>query len=407
MCSVRISYDAGFRQSVPVELPASKSVAARALVLRYVFGNRTRLLNLPDCDDTRELSAAIARLEECPGPIDVDLGLGGTSLRFFLALAASLPGVDCIIRCGEGLSRRPIVPLVNALRAMGADIVYLDGRERPPLRVRGRVLSGGKVTLPPAVSSQFYSALMLVAPLWNKQVEFVSPPQVSLPYIEMTRKMIECFAGGPDFYRIEPDYSAQAFFAEFEAITRKPVLIDDARTDRKNSLQGDARALDYFDWLGWRKDESDSPEGWLEGMEIMSCLDGLDLRDTPDVVPALAAAACCSRVSFRFVGLSHLRDKESDRLLAVRTELAKAGFAVRDGEDSLSHDSISDEDVGNIPCPVVFDSYGDHRIAMALAMLAALPGMGEITIQDAGVVTKSFPGFFTELEKLGFTVNWM
>ena len=123
--------------------------------------------------------------------------------------------------------------------------------------------------------------------------------------------------------------------------------------------------------------------------------------------PALAAAACCSRVSFRFVGLSHLRDKESDRLLAVRTELAKAGFAVRGGEDSLSHDSISDEDFGNIARPVVLDSYGDHRIAMALAMLAALPGMGEITIQDAGVVTKSFPGFFTELEKLGFTVNWM
>ena len=188
----------------PVCLPGSKSIAARALVLSYVFGNHTRLTGLPDCDDTRELAAAMELVAASGGSqVEYNLGTGGTSLRFFLALAASLPGKDSVLDCSDALRRRPLNPLISSLRQAGADIECLGAEGCAPMRVRGKRLSGHGVTVDSGISSQFASALLMVSPLWSSP--FLLPDvrgAVSRPYIDMTLRMARAFGRKSEEYCI-------------------------------------------------------------------------------------------------------------------------------------------------------------------------------------------------------------
>lgn len=429
MAIVKIHYNPEKPWS-PVRLPGSKSIAARAMICRYIQGLDTELLNLPDCDDTRELQAALAlldsrihdplpRLREFgelrPTSLRFDLGNGGTSLRFFVALAASLPDLEAEIDCAAGLKHRPLAPLIDELRRHGADITCLHREGYPPLLIRGRRLKDGPINAGGNISSQFISALLLARPLWEIPVQdrdhipAVTDDTVSKPYIEMTRKVMEQFTSRPDRYMIESDWSAAGYFYELAlAQPGKPLTIE-SLTDPSVSIQGDSKCQHLFGWLGVETKRLDNdPNGTvaLKGNadtiarnKRLGVPMTFDLGDTPDVTPALAAGMCLAGLPFRLENLRHLRHKESDRLISISAELGKAGFAVEATASELIWDGrrypvLDDE---------TYESWGDHRIAMSMSIMAVrLKWLG---IKDGEVVTKSFGDYYGQLRRLGFDIK--
>ena len=256
---IRITYD----PSAPVtavNLPGSKSVAARAYVLNAIFNGWFMLTNIPDCDDTSDLGFALFKgEEEYDNPDAVyNLGSGATSLRFFLAYMASQPLFNGIIDCSPSLRRRPLAPLVDALRQAGADIEYLEEEGRPPLRVRGRALNGDGVKLAPGVSSQFESAMMMASLIWDSPYVPQSAPGVSRPYVEMTARMIEEMRRMVDendngftmLYKIETDWSAASYFYELALIRPGRRFTLPGLRPPGESLQGDSACVDIFGRLG-------------------------------------------------------------------------------------------------------------------------------------------------------------
>lgn len=424
---VKVHFDK-YKPWQPVRLPGSKSIAARALICRYVHGLDTELLNLPECDDTRELQAALQQLDSHihrplerlqefgelpPATLTFNLGNGGTSLRFFIALAASLPGLYAEIDCADGLKARPLALLINELRRHGADITYLQREGYVPLQIRGRRLSDGPMILEGNVSSQFLSALLLARPLWLRcgdgSTSYDAEGSVSRPYVEMTRRVMEQFAVKPKRYVIESDWSAASYFYELALAQPDRPLTISSLSVPECSIQGDSACQQFFGWLGVDTKRLDSdPHGavTLTGNPVTIAMNrGLgvpvtfDMKDTPDLVPALAAGMCMAGLPFDMENLSHLRFKESNRLVSVSTELGKAGYAVRATDCGIKWDGrrypLHDDET--------FESWGDHRIAMALAVMAVQHRW--IGIKDGEAVSKSFPDFYGQLAKTGYNID--
>lgn len=399
-----------------VAVPLSKSVAARALVLDFICGCR-RSEELPDSDDSRELCRALKELRRGMAGKVFDLGSGGTSLRFFLALAASLDGFDSIVDCSEQLRRRPVSPLVDALRLIGACVEYVGEEGLLPVRVTGRHLFPGH--LPDDIveaeqSSQFYSALMLSSLLWESEegkgigfLERLRPVKsVSAPYIDMTEKMCR-LAVLPEWreFVIERDWSAASYFYELALLA--PDVTVRISGLAESSLQGDSECARIFGNLGVRTVFKGCYLGAVVSADTSAVSevverDGifrLDMTDCPDLVPALAVGMSLAGIHYILYGIGHLRYKESDRLAVLSSELQKLGYRVVADGDSLSWDGSR---VGREK-RVVIDTHGDHRIAMAFAVAAV--ATGDIVLSDATCVSKSFAGFFDELEKAGFRIG--
>lgn len=389
-----------------VSLPASKSINARAIVMAAIAGDRQAPVA---CADTETL----ARILETPvlkGIVDV--GPAGTAMRFLCALAAATEGSDCTLTGTPRMLERPIGPLVDALRALGADIAY-EGKEGfPPLRIRGRRLSGGTIAVDASVSSQFISALMMVTPLMAAPLEIELKGIVgSLPYIGMTAAMMRHRGVRADVeplriwvdnspYRKasaddgEPDWSAAAFWYEIAALSAGWVTLSGMRD---GSIQGDSGEAALFEKLGVLTEFTDEGAELSATPDLYNSLDA-DMSGMPDAVPALAVTACMVGVPFRFSGVGSLHHKECDRLEALVAELAKLGFPleIEVYGTVLSWDG-SRRPVRQLP---VFETYGDHRMAMALAPTAIfVPG---IVVRDAEVVNKSYPEYWNHLREAGF-----
>lgn len=386
-----------------VRLPASKSVAARALILSHVYPGSLLLSNMPDCDDTRELSHALNILAEGNPGDAYDLGSGGTSLRFFLAFAASIPGFEGIIDCSEALRRRPLSPLIDALRRAGADIECLGKDGCAPVRVRGGRLDGKGVEVDDRISSQYVSALMMASPLWIHPFDYKPAGGVSRPYVEMTSRMIDYVSNveTAEIYNIEEDWSAASFIYEYALLNPRMSIGLGCLEKRGESLQGDSACEGIFGKIGvdtWRdgdgcvriKGNGDAIGKLRESVEPVE----INLKDTPDLAPALAVGMCMAGIKYRLTGVAHLRHKESDRISTLVEELAKAGFRLEAGSDSLTWHG---EYAGRSGC--AFSSHGDHRIAMAMAVAAVV--LGEVAIEGAEAVSKSFPVFYEEAARLG------
>lgn len=409
----------------PVRMPGSKSIAARALILAYIYkylrGCEIVIGGLPDCDDTRELKSALHQLYANRNGEDAayyNLGTGGTSLRFFLALVASLRGFSGTIDCTSSLRHRPIAPLLKALREAGA---HIEGAV-PPLVVRGCFLDGSRMGLAGGdVSSQFASAIIMSSLLWRcpfgrEENDGIASVCVSRPYIDMTLEMIRKFEvlvekvdrneKGSLRFQIESDWSAASYFFELALINPGREICIRGLTFPAESLQGDARCASVFEMFGvsceWRETGEGrilavkgDPEriGKLRGGE---CIE-LDFSEIPDLVPALAVGACMANIRFRFTGIGHLRHKESDRIEALSQELVKVGFKINSTIDTISWNG--NYELREVPVRPLFDAHNDHRIAMALAMTAAC--FEEVSLSGAESISKSFPGFFDMIKRCG------
>lgn len=393
--------------NIQIVLPGSKSVAARALVCRLLSGHDTKMENLPDCGDTRgmlRLTEAARRGVNERIPVSVEIGEGGTTLRFGLAACASIPGLDIRIKAEQRLLRRPHDTLVNLLRERGAEI------DKTPygFHIKGRNLRGGRIDVDGSVSSQYISALMLSAPVWDKDTELhIKAPVVSYPYIEMTAGVMRDFGAFAETetlssgdvmvrvkatgyplcaaYSVEGDWSGASYFYE-TLLIRKALGLETPKLEIPSlkapveSLQGDSRVADIYRKALSRLDSGEPLE--------------LDLADEPDLVPALAVGCCVAGIRFRFMGIAHLRHKETDRMAALATELGKLGYVISTGADFMSWDGkIEHPDSQATIC-----TYNDHRMAMAFA--PARLRFPDISIENPAVVEKSFPEYWTEIGKI-------
>lgn len=384
-----------------VRLPASKSISNRVLIINALADSPLPVENLADCDDTNSM----LRVLNANGN-RFDIGHAGTAMRFLTAFLSRIVGC-WEITGSERMQQRPISVLVDALNRLGARIEYTGKPGCPPLRIQGSLLLGGEIEMPASVSSQYVSALMMIAPYMANGLKIrLTGKVVSRTYIEMTRQIMADFGAKvvfreseiaiepcpytPVAFRVESDWSAASYFYELLAISgegeiRMPGLL-------QHSTQGDSGQVGVWEQLGVSTRFESDGVVISAGKPKVSRLE-YDFVEMPDLVQSFAVACCVMGIPFRFTGVETLRIKETDRLAALADELEKLGYILKiEGDNLLSWDGACKQAVK----PEI-STYHDHRMAMAFAPAALKhPGM---VIVDKEVVSKSFPKFWEELQK--------
>lgn len=393
-----------------IALPTSKSISNRALLISALCGDDVQVFRPALCDDTAVMLNALSREGG-----DINVGAAGTAMRFLTAYFATRDGVTVTLDGVERMRQRPIGVLVDALRSMGAAIDYLGEEGYPPLRIQGRVLRGGDITMPGGVSSQFISAVMMILPTMGGGIIHLTGDLVSLSYLHMTAAVMSDMGAAVEIagdtisvgngytgrdYIVEGDWSAAApWYALAALLPDSSITLEGLVPD---SIQGDSRLVELAGRLGLAS--RFGPQGvMIDGSGFIGCCCSsfADMTSTPDLVPSWTVLLCLLERAFRLTGVRTLRLKESDRIQALKQELLKLGYVLKeDGDDAISWHGervpISQE-------PPVIDTHGDHRIAMAFAPAAVrFPGL---VINDAQVVSKSYPSYWRHLQRAGFTVN--
>ena len=392
-----------------IALPSSKSISNRVLIMNQLAGGRMALNNLSDCDDTQVMLRAL----HSPSEI-TDVHAAGTAMRFLTAFISSRPG-RTVMTGTERMKNRPIGVLVDALRSIGADIEYADREGFPPLRIEGRPLAGGEVSIAGNVSSQFISALMMIAPTMAQGLTLhITGHVASAAYIDMTAGLMQGFGipvDRPDghtviipksVYRgnaftVESDWSGASYWYEMLALSdgghvTLPHLFE-------NSLQGDAAVSRLFRPLGVQTAFTDGGVVLTKSGEPCTEYDA-DLENQPDLAQTLVVTCAMMGIPFHITGLQTLRIKETDRLTALRTELAKPGIKVQERHgDTLSWNGRQTA----VALPPAIDTYEDHRMAMAFAPCAIR--MPRLRINNPEVVSKSYPHYWDDLREAHFKLE--
>ena len=394
-----------------IDLPASKSISNRVLLLNALCATPGRLSNLAQCDDTDAVLLALAQ----PDASEVNIGAAGTAMRFLTAYFATREGREVVIDGTERMRQRPIRVLVDALRQLGADIEYVEAEGYPPLKITGTRLRGGALTVSGSVSSQYITAILLIAPVIGGITLTIEGEIMSRPYIDMTLALMARYGVKAEWrenvihvpageytaldFKVEADWSAASYWWAMQAIVPQSRIT--LKGLEPQSLQGDSRIAELMlqmgvtgNWCGRYLDLRSN------GGVGCCCSTFADLSGTPDIAQTLVVMLCLMGRPFRITGLRTLRIKETDRLEAVRTELRKLGYVVKvEGDDAISWHF---ETTAAESAPHIF-TYHDHRMAMAFAPAAIrFPGL---IIDDAQVVSKSYPLFWEHLRQAGFKIE--
>lgn len=402
-----------------VNLPLSKSISNRMLIIDALTPGAPANTQIADCDDTNLLAKALAEANCGEGKITVNTGAAGTATRFITAYLCCRPGISAVVDGSERMRQRPMGILIDSLRALGADITCLDREGYLPVHINGKRLAGGRLSIDASVSSQFISALMMIAPTMAEGLILHLDGQLlSKPYIDMTAELMRRSGAEVTFdapfedivvaskpydkagtLQAERDWSAASYWYEISALTAGFVTLPGLQLP---SLQGDSACARLFEMLGVTTSPSEDMEDALEvapNPEQYSRFE-VDLTDTPDLAQTLAVTAAMLAIPFHLRGLQSLRVKETDRLEALRAELDKFGIIVEIRNNSELVWNGARHPIFERP---VINTYDDHRMAMAFAPTAVL--IPEIVIRDAEVVSKSYPGFWDDLVSAGFTVT--
>lgn len=394
-----------------IDLPASKSISNRVLLLNALCATPGRLSNLAQCDDTDAVLSALAQ----PDASEVNIGAAGTAMRFLTAYFATREGRDVVIDGTERMRQRPIGVLVDALRQLGADIEYVEAEGYPPLKITGTRLHGGALTVSGSVSSQYITAILLIAPVIGGITLTIEGEIMSRPYIDMTLALMARYGVKAEWrenvihvpageytaldFTVEADWSAASYWWAMQAIVPQSRI--SLKGLEPQSLQGDSRIAELMSQMGvtgnWCGRYLDLRSNGGVGC---CCSTFADLSGTPDIAQTLVVMLCLMGRPFRITGLRTLRIKETDRLEALRTELRKLGYVVKvEGDDAISwHFETTAAEASPHIC-----TYHDHRMAMAFAPAAIrFPGL---IIDDAQVVSKSYPLFWEHLRQAGFKIE--
>ena len=393
-----------------VQLPASKSISNRALILHALSGGSTRPENLSDCDDTQVMIRALDHM-----PDVIDIHAAGTAMRFLTAYLCVTPGTHTITGT-ERMQQRPIRILVDALRTLGARIDYAGNEGFPPLCINGIQLTGSEIELAGNVSSQYISALLMIGAVLPVGLKLrLTGNIISRPYINLTLQLMHDFGAQAGWtsessidvtpggyrdtpFRVESDWSAASYWYQMTALaTGSPEV--ELLGLFANSAQGDSRGAELFARLGVQTEYT--PQGVKlrkQGHPVVR-LDE-DLVDIPDLAQTFVVTSCLLDVPFRFTGLQSLKIKETDRICALITELRKLGYVVHAEQDSIlwwdGERCPADEQPG-------IDTYEDHRMAMAFAPACLV--CPSIRINEPQVVSKSYPRYWDDLQAAGFGIT--
>ena len=392
-----------------VSLPSSKSICNRALILNALAYSSYPIQNLSDCDDTDVLIKILESNER-----DFDIKAAGTAMRFLTAFLSKIVG-EWTITGTERMRNRPIRLLVDALNQLGARIEYVEKEGFPPLRIFGSSLHGGEISLAGNVSSQYISALLMIAPLMEKGLKLnLEGTIISKPYIQLTLSLMSQYGVkaiwngntisvspqnySPIPFTVESDWSAASYWYELMAFaTGGEILLKGLF---KNSLQGDAAGAKLFEQLG--VSTTFTSDGVLLKKSGQLCKKlHYNFVNEPDLAQTFVVACVGLGIPFRFTGLQSLRIKETDRIAALDNELKKLGYKltlIKEAVIEWTGERCQAEDI-----PII-DTYEDHRMAMAFAPLALLSKDG-IRIANPEVVSKSYPRFWDDLMQNGFCLS--
>jgi 3-phosphoshikimate 1-carboxyvinyltransferase len=389
-----------------LHLPSSKSLSNRALILNALSGNQSIVSNLSSARDTQLMQKLINSPDKM-----IDVMDAGTTMRFLTAYFA-LTGKNKIMTGTDRMKQRPIALLVDALRKIGAEISYLEQEGFPSIEIQSfQGQKTNEVTIPGNVSSQYISALMMVAPHLPQGLRINLEGKIgSRPYIEMTIALMEQFGikvkwedqiirvsrmeFGKTSYRVEPDWSAASYWFAFTALAEKATItLPDVQ---EFALQGDKAIIEIMDKLGVHS-EFKNGDLLLSKKEHQSQLDW-NFTDCPDLAQTILPVCAAKGISGSFTGLESLRIKETDRIDALQKELSKIGAVFTELDNAhweftpgkINHSSI------------VIDTYHDHRMAMGLAPLATLI---DVQINEPQVVNKSYPDFWEDMKSIGFEIQ--
>jgi 3-phosphoshikimate 1-carboxyvinyltransferase len=394
-----------------INLPASKSISNRALIINALSYSPYPILNLSDSDDTKVLEAALFS-----NNTKFDIGHAGTAMRFLTAFLAKIAG-EWEITGSERMQQRPIAILVDALNQLGAKIEYLKNEGCPPLKIFGSHLKGQTVELDGSVSSQYISALLLIAPTIENGLTLNLKGNItSKSYIKLTLELMAKFGiqyqwNGNEIFVPEQTYFARDFTCEADwsgasywyqvlaLVDSGEILLENLQLD---SLQGDVNIAAWFEQFGVISEQKKEGVQLSKKENIQPEKLLLDFIENPDVAQTMACLCVAKEIPFSFTGLKTLKIKETDRIVALQNELAKFGAELSEPEngelawDGKFNAALKQEN------PRI-ETYHDHRMALAFAPMA-LAGL-KLQIAEPMVVTKSYPAFWQDLKKIGFVIS--
>ena len=390
-----------FRPVLPneIQITGSKSESNRLLILQKLFGN-IEIKNISNSQDTKFLQKALNSNEET-----IDIHHAGTAMRFLTSFFAVQEGVEKILTGSERMKQRPIKPLVEALRELGADIAYLENEGFPPLKIKGKKLEKNFVEIPADISSQFITSLILVGgKLENGLTIKLLGEITSRPYIEMTLKLLSEISGKsiipkdktiqiPNIktqktvFTVESDWSSASYFYSFSVLNRQKITL---KNFNKNSLQGDSKITEiYSQFFGidtiFNENQQEITLIPKSSFSLSQSIQ-LNMNNCPDIAQTVCVTAAALKIPFEIGGLATLKIKETDRLSALQNELKKIGC-----ETEITDNSIKSILYTNPEKNISITTYSDHRMAMAFAPYSLIQ---EIEIQNPEVVEKSFPDFW-------------
>lgn len=392
-----------------IQLPSSKSICNRALIINALAKEHARLENLSDCDDTRVMVHALQDMPET-----IDIGAAGTAMRFLTAYLSVNEGTHTLTGT-QRMRQRPIGILVDALRQAGAQIEYTGEEGYPPLRITGSIFTQNEITLPGNVSSQYISALLMIGPALPNGLKLtLTGTIISRPYIDLTLQLMQTFGAhaqwsdehqlcvephpyqSPASYDIESDWSAASYWYEICALMPEAEI--ELPTLFRKSLQGDAQVARLFAPLGIEtRYENDKVVLTKSGMKTSRM--EYDFTGQPDLAQTFVVTCALLNVPFRFCGLQSLKIKETDRIAALIKEMRKLGYTLHEADGSIL--SWDGERCVPDPQPCI-DTYEDHRMAMAFAP-ACIP-LQHLRINNPQVVSKSYPHYWDDLRQAGFDI---
>jgi 3-phosphoshikimate 1-carboxyvinyltransferase len=399
-----------------INITGSKSETNRMLLLQALYPEIT-LENTSNSDDSEIMAKALKS-----GTTLIDIHHAGTAMRFLTAYFAIREGKTITLTGSDRMKERPIKILVDALRELGAEIEYAENEGFPPIKITGKKITKNKVTLKADVSSQYISALLLIAPKLENGLELTLEGDItSIPYIKMTLALLNeigietSFEGNkisvsPAFknyncaasslspglkFIIESDWSSASYFYSIIALSNEGAQIT-LSNYKKNSFQGDSNLSEIYKLFGvettFIEDQITIKKSGVSQSPI-----NLDLNKTPDIAQTIAVTCFALGLECKLSGLHTLKIKETDRLEALKTELTKLSANV-----SITNDSLTLEASNQISTGIKIATYNDHRMAMAFAPLALrVP----IHIENGEVVSKSYPDFWKDLKQIGFKIT--
>jgi len=393
-----------------IQLPASKSISNRILIINALCSNPFPPENLSDSDDTQVLKEALSSNDK-----KFDIGHAGTAMRFLTAFLSRITG-EWEVTGSDRMKQRPVKILVDALNQLGAKIIFMENEGYPPLKIYGSHLKGKIIELNGSISSQYISALLMIAPVIENGLTLkITGDITSESYIRLTLEIMSGFGikyewkgnkinvpeqkYSPLKFRVEADWSAASYWYQILAMAEKgKIFINNLKL---KSIQGDDRIAEWFKLFGITSAQKKHGVLLLKSKDIKPDSLQLDFIENPDIAQTMTCLCVAKKIPFSFSGLKTLKIKETDRIAALKNELLKFGAKLTEpASGELNWNGINNPSLAeNIP---VIQTYNDHRMALSFAPMA-LTGK-KIIIENPAVVTKSYPYFWKDLQKTGFTI---